>query len=412
LSPTIDQLIIFRIIQGIGAAMMIPGSLSIINTSFESHVRGKVIGYWSGFAGGIAALGPFLGGWLVQTLGWEAIFFINVPLGILAFIMTMRFVPTDTPHQTAKLDWLGTLYILISLTGIAYGLIRGQTAGWDNLVVILSLVIGVVTLFGFMFAEKTAPAPLVPLHIFRSPLVLGSNLVTLFLYSALNGVIFFLVLNLQQIQQYPPLLAGISMLPSILIITFFSGWGGALADKIGPRIPMIVGPFIVGCAMTLLAFSGLRQNYFLSYFPGLVLFGIGMSIVIAPLTKSALAVEERYSGAASGVNNDIARIAALLAVALFGAIMLGIFSSHLTGNLAQTNLNQTQQQQILQQKDNLGNITIPNTFTAHQQSVARGTIDAAFVSGFRWIMGINAALAFLSSLIAVKYIRAPGKSKE
>jgi len=172
--------------------------------------------------------------------------------------------------------------------------------------------------------------PLVPLHIFSSKLVTGANIATLFLYFALNGVIFFFVLNLEQLQQYPPLFAGLSLLPTILLITFLSGPAGGLSDKIGPRLPMIVGPLIVSVGMVLLTLAGNHVNYFISFFPGLVLFGIGMATVIAPLTKSALAVEHKFSGAASGVNNAVARVAALLAVALLGAIVLFLFSSQLT----------------------------------------------------------------------------------
>jgi len=409
LSQTIGQLIAARTLQGIGGALMIPGSLSIINTSFEEKVRGSAIGLWSGFAGGVAALGPFLGGWLVQTLGWSSIFFINVPLGILALFLTLRFVPETKNPDTHRLDFLGTALIFISLLTISYSLIEGPILGWNNSIVIGGLALGIVTFFAFAVTEMKVKEPLVPLHIFSSKLVTGANIATLFLYFALNGVIFFFVLNLEQLQQYPPLFAGLSLLPTILLITFLSGPAGGLSDKIGPRLPMIVGPLIVSVGMVLLTLAGNHVNYFISFFPGLVLFGIGMATVIAPLTKSALAVEHKFSGAASGVNNAVARVAALLAVALLGAIVLFLFSSQLTKNIVASSLSTFEKQQILSQKNKLGAIELPSSFSDMKKAIAKENIDDALLYSFRSAMGIGAFLAFLSAITSFLTITNPPK---
>jgi EmrB/QacA subfamily drug resistance transporter len=405
LSASIGQLIAFRTLQGIGAAMMIPGSLSIINYCFEPEKRGRAIGLWSGYAGGVAALGPFLGGWLVQTFGWPAIFYINVPLGILAFFVTLKFVPESRNEEKAKLDIWGTVFILLGLFGVSYALMSGPSLGWKNLFVFLGLVGGLCSLIFFVLVEVSSKHPLMPIKMFASRLVTGANLVTLFLYFALSGVIFFLVLNLQQVQHLTPLMAGLGMLPAILLITFLSGYGGTLADKIGPRVPMIVGPVLVGMGMTIFALSGRYANYFVWFLPGLVLFGLGMSLVIAPLTKSALHVDTKFSGAASGVNNAVSRIAGLLAIALLGAIMYGTFSQQLTSKMDNSPLNRSERAIVMRQMDKLGAIDVPVNMYDEHYMYAKVAIEDSFVYGFRWAMGICAGLAFLSAGISAVMIR-------
>lgn len=271
--------------------------------------------------------------------------------------------------------------------------------------VVGSMIIGILCFIAFIWTEMKVKEPLMPLSLFASPLVSGANLVTLFLYFALNGVIFFLILNVQQLQHYTPLMAGLSMLPAILIITFLSGPAGSLSDKIGPRLPMIVGPLFVALGMVLLTFAGKQTNYFRDFLPGLVLFGLGMSLVIAPLTKSALMVRHELSGAASGVNNAVSRIAALLAVALLGAIVASVFSSVLSHKLSTSHLETNERQQILDQKNNLAEIVIPQSFAQDKQIEARTYVEDAYLSGYRWAMGIGALLALLSSIIAVFTIR-------
>lgn len=399
------QLILFRALQGIGGAMMIPGSLSIINIAFHESVRGRAIGLWSGFAGGVAALGPFVGGWLVQYLGWPSIFYINIPLGLIALFLTFRYVPESRNHESTKIDFIGAILIFLSLFGIAYALIGAQDFGWTNPSIFTGLIIGVLSFIIFIFIERKMKEPLVPFVIFRSSLVTGANLATLFLYFALSGVIFFLVLNLQQVQHYSPVYAGLGMLPSILLITFLSGYGGSIADKIGPRLPMIIGPLIVSAGMGLLALPGTHANYFIQFFPGLVLLGLGMALVIAPLTKSALAVEQKFSGAASGVNNAVARVAGLLAVALLGLIVVSLFKETLLHKMTSSHLTKTEQQQIMVQQNKLGDIEMPENFSSNTKSYAHNAVDESFVYGYRWAMGINAFLAFISAVISFFTIR-------
>jgi len=405
ISQTITELAVFRALQGIGGAMMVPGSLSIINISFDEKVRGRAIGVWSGFAGGVAALGPFLGGWLVQILGWPSIFYINIPLGIIAIFLTIRYIPESRNIESTKIDIAGAASIFVSLLGVAYALISAPDYGWTNPLIILSLLIGILSLVFFIFVENRVKEPLVPFSIFKSSLVTGANLATFFLYFALSGVVFFLILNFQQIQHYSPIISGLGMLPAILLITFLSGVGGTIADKIGPRLPMIIGPLIVSFGMGLLVLPGKNANYFTQYLPGLTLFGLGMSLVIAPLTKSALAVEAKYSGAASGVNNAIARIAGLIAVALLGVIVLSLFRGQLFNNITFSQMTRIEKQQIMMQQNKLGGIEIPQSFSSQSKNISRQAVADSFIYGFRWVMGINTLLAFLSAVISVLMVK-------
>ncbi|MBI2607529.1 MAG: MFS transporter [Candidatus Doudnabacteria bacterium] len=399
------MLIIARAVQGLGAAIMIPGSLTIINLSFESSTRGKAIGLWSGLSGGIAALGPFLGGALVQSFGWPSIFLINLPLGVIAFLVGWWVIAESKAEQEGKIDWWGVILLVLGLTGLSYGLMQAPARGFSHPFILAGLIGGAVLLVAFILLELRIANAIMPLHIFKNRLVAGANLVTLFLYFALYGTIFFLPLIFQQAQGYTPLQAGLALLPSILIITFLSGPAGGLADKIGPRKQMIFGPLTVAIGFASLIWPNVGTNYWTGYFPGLALFGLGMAFVIAPLTKSALSVEERFSGAASGVNNAVSRIAALLAVAILGIVALGLFGDNLAEKLKQTSLHEAQRQEIKNQADKLGGIEIPETFNQVEASEAARVIDEAFVFSFRWIAGINALLAFLSALVSVWLIR-------
>ncbi|MDA1334523.1 MAG: MFS transporter [bacterium] len=403
-SNSISQLIGFQALAGVGAAMMVPGSLTIINVSIKEEERGRAIGLWSGYSAGLAVFGPLLGGFLVENFGWRYVFFLVVPVALVSLIITARNIFESRNEEIKKLDWAGTIAIGLALFGLAYGLVQGSVLGWQSPIVLGSILVGIVSLIAFVLIERKAQNPVVPLAIFKSPLVSAANIVTLFLYFALQGMIFFLVLNFQQIQGYSPTFAGLGMLPPIILITFLSGPAGILADRIGPRLPMILGPILVGIGMMLIGFVGINSNYWVSFFPGLVLFGAGMALVIAPLTKSALDVEPKYSGSASGVNNSVSRVAGLLAIAILGVFMLSTFQNNLDTELSETNLNTSEYIAILSQSDKLGGIEIPEYFTTDARSEAKFAISRSFDAGFQKTMFVSAALAFLSSLVAATAI--------
>lgn len=411
LSDTISKLIASQAILGIGAAMMIPGSLALINACFLEKQKGRAIGLWAGISAGMASVGPFLGGWLVETFSWQSIFFINIPFGILTLFITYKFVPESKNPEARKLDWLGTIFIGLGLFGISFGLIQGPAKGWNSQSVLVNLIFGITSFIIFILIETRIKEPMVPFKIFKNPLITGANLATFFLYFALNGTIFFLVLNFQQIQGYSPTLAGLGLLPPIILITFLSGPAGSLADKIGPRLQMILGPLIVSIGMALLIIPSVNVNYFTSFMPGLILFGIGMAIVIAPLTKSALAVEQKFSGLASGINNAVSRIAALMAIAILGGIVISLFTTQLDKTINASTLNDEEKNQILSQSNKLGGIEIPSTFDSNARIITKNAVNESFIYGFRWAMGVSALLALLSTIISIFTIRNPKPEK-
>lgn len=407
-SFSIDQLIVCQSILGIGSAMMIPGSLAIINASFVEQERGQAIGLWAGLSAGISALGPFLGGVLIESFGWSSIFYLNIPLGFAALWITLRFVPESKNPEAGKLDWLGTFWITIGLFGVSFGLIQAPIIGWYNPLIWITLIGGLCSMGIFILVEARVESPMVPLRIFHNPLVAGANLVTFFLYFSLYGLLFFLVINLQQFQGYTPALAGAALIPPILIITFFSGSAGSLSDRIGPRLPMIIGSSLVGIGMVLLMIPGLQDNFFTHFLPGLLLFGGGMALLLAPLTKSALSVEDNLSGIASGINNAVSRTAALMAITILGAMMVSIFTNHLEIMLRNSSLSLDEQQIILNQAGKLGNIEIPSDFDDSIKLQVEEAINSSFLYGFRFVIGVSAFLCFVSTGISFLTIQNKG----
>jgi len=404
LSPSLGMLLGLQALQGAGAALMIPQSLAIINDCFIEAERGRAIGLWAGISGGIAALGPLAGGWIVDQFSWNAVFFLVVPLSTASVIITLLFVPVTRSEKGLRLDWPGAILILVGLSGLVYGLMTAPGMGWKSPVIVASLSVGICTTVFFIFFEMRQRQPLVFLDIFKNPLVTGANIVTLLVYFGLNGVIFFAVLNLQQVQNYSPTEAGLALLPPIILITFLTWPAGAIADKIGPRLQMIIGPIIVSAGMALLLTGGTKSNYWLHFLPGLSIFGVGMATIIPPLTKCALSVEPKFSGSASGINNGMARIAGLLAVAILGAAVITTFRSHLGITLLNSSLSNQQQQLILLQADKLGGITIPNTFSEAIRNETIDIIRSAFISGYRLAIAICAILALGGALASLALI--------
>ncbi len=396
------SLTLFRALQGAGAAMMIPGSLAIINLNVPEERRGRAIGLWSGFSGGLAALGPFVGGWLIEQFSWHAIFFINLPVGFLAFTLAWYAVRESRRESPGSMDWWGTALIAATLFLVSLALIQVPVQGWTGQVIAEGIA-GIIAFILFITVELRARDPLVPFHIFRSPLVLGANLATLFLYAALSSVFFFAVLNLQQVQGMTPLKAGLALLPSVLLITFLSGYGGTLADRIGPRMPMVLGPLLFAAGTLVLLLGGARALYAASFLPGFALIGLGMSLVIAPLTKSAMAVEESFVGAASGVNNAVSRIAGLLAVAVLGAVAIVVFRGSLVR--AAASLPQPVGDAMIAQSAKFGGISLPEGLDTGTKAAAENAMKTSFVHAFRVVMIITATLGVLASLCSAYWIR-------
>jgi EmrB/QacA subfamily drug resistance transporter len=320
-APDAPVLIAARAVQGIGAALLTPGSLAILQASFRQEDRSKAIGAWTGFAGIGTAIGPFLGGWLIAAASWRLIFFINLPLAALVLAVGVRHVPESVdPSETGRLDISGSLLVTLGLIGLTYGLITGPTAGWTSPGALIMLLLGVALLIGFLFRESRASAPLLPLGLFSSVQFSAANVVTFAVYAALGGVFFLLPIQLEQVSGYSPLEAGVSLLPVTFIMLLLSARSGALAARIGPRLQMTVGPVVIGIGLFLFARVGSSGNYLTEVLPAVLVFGFGLAINVAPLTSTVLAAAPaEHAGISSAVNNDVARAAGLLAVAILPA---------------------------------------------------------------------------------------------
>jgi EmrB/QacA subfamily drug resistance transporter len=331
IAPNIEILIAARILQGVGGALLTPGSLAILEASFVKEDRAKAIGAWSGLGGIAGAAAPFLGGWLVQAATWRLVFLINVPLAALVIVVARRHVPESSdPGAAKRLDLTGVVLGAAGLGGLTYGFTAWTSEGPGSAVVIGSLAIGALGLAGFLLTEQRSPHAMLPLGVFRTRAFSAANLVTFVVYAALSGVMFLLVLTLQVVAGFRPLVAGTSLLPITFLMLLLSARAGALAQRIGPRIPMTVGPIVCAAAFLWLSRIGPGASYLTDVLPPVILQGLGLSLTVAPLTATALgAVDDRYAGIASGVNNAVARAAGLLAVAVL-PLAAGLGTGNLT----------------------------------------------------------------------------------
>jgi EmrB/QacA subfamily drug resistance transporter len=333
LAPNTVVLIAARALQGIGGALLTPGSLAIISATLVPEDRAGAVGLWSGLSGAVAAAGPFVGGWLIDAVSWRAIFFINVPIAAAAIYVAARHVPETRDEQAARsIDYRGALSISVGLAGVVYALIDGPSNGWSPLSLVAGGV-GVLALVAFPFVELREREPMVPLRLFASQQFSGANLTTFLVYAALSATSFILTLHLQQDLRYSALQAGVAFLPAIVLLTFFSSTAGRLAQRIGPRLPMSLGPVIAGAGLLLLSSVRPGDSYVVSVFPGVLVFGAGLTLTVAPLTAAVMAaVDARHLGVGSAINNATARIGGLLAVAVIPALAgLASASSRLAG---------------------------------------------------------------------------------
>ncbi|WP_127784760.1 DHA2 family efflux MFS transporter permease subunit [Rhodococcus sp. X156] len=314
LALNVEMLVAARALQGIGGALLTPGSLSLISASFRASDRGAAVGAWSGLGGVAAAVGPLVGGWLVEQVSWRAVFLVNLPLAALVLWVGVRHVPESRdPQAPGRLDLTGALLTVVGLAALTYGLIAVQ---W------VPVVVGLVALGAFVVVERRSRHPLVPLELFASRLFTAANLVTLAVYAALGGVFFLLVLQLQVVAGFSPVAAGLALLPVTALMLVLSARSGALAQRIGPRLQMTVGPLVAAAGLLLTLRIGPGSSYLRDVLPAVTVFGLGLACLVAPLTAAVLAAAPAHlAGTASGVNNAVARTAGLLAVAALPALV-------------------------------------------------------------------------------------------
>jgi EmrB/QacA subfamily drug resistance transporter len=416
LAANIEQLIIARAVQGVGGAMLVPGSLALISSSFDEDKRGKAIGTWSGFSAITTAIGPVLGGWLVEHLTWRAAFFLNLPLAAAVLVISIWKVPESSEKvHHGRLDWPGAALATIGLGSLVYGLIESPRLGFVNPLVLLTLLGGLVLLALFIFNEARAKNPMVPLRLFRSRDFSGANLLTLFLYAALSGTFFFFTLNLIQIQGYSATAAGASLLPFVVLMFGLSRWSGGLIDRFGARLPLTIGPTVAAVGFALFAVPAIGGNYWTSFFPAVIVLGLGMAITVAPLTTTVMsAVGEEQAGVASGINNAVSRTAGLLAIAVFGVMMLHAFSQTLASRMNELQLDDRVRHFVYEERVKLAGLEVPSEIDSATREQLKAAVAAAFVRGFRIIMFTSAALALASAASSWLFIRksSPARSQQ
>jgi EmrB/QacA subfamily drug resistance transporter len=406
-AANIEQLIIARAVQGIGGALLVPGSLALISASFDEDKRGKAIGTWSGFSAITTAIGPVLGGWLVEHLTWRAAFFLNLPLAVAVLVISIWKVPESSEKvHHGRLDWIGAALATIGLGGLIYGLIESPRLGFSNPFVLLTLIGGLVLLALFIFNEARTKNPMVPLRLFRSRNFSGANLLTLFLYAALSGTFFFFTLNLIQIQGYSATAAGAALLPFVALMFSLSRWSGGLIDRFGARLPLTIGPIVAAAGFALYAVPSISGNYWTSFFPAVIALGLGMTITVAPLTTTVMsAVGEEQAGVASGINNAVSRTAGLLAIAVFGVMMLHTFSQTLASRMNELQLDDRVKHSFYEERMKLAAVEVPSEIDSATREQLRAAVTAAFIRGFRVIMFTSAALALASAASSWLFIR-------
>jgi EmrB/QacA subfamily drug resistance transporter len=402
LARDITELILARATQGIGAALLVPGSLAIISASFPENERGRAIGVWSGMSAITGAAGPVIGGWLIEHASWRWAFFLNLPLAAVTLAITFKQVPESRGAiRVNRLDWPGASLVTIGLGLIVFALLESANHGWRGGRAAGGLAASVMSLILFVAVESRSAAPMLPLELFRERNFAGANLLTLFLYAALGGVMFFLPLNLIQVQGYSATAAGAALLPFILLFSFLSRRAGGLVEQWGPKKPLLLGPLIVGSAFVLLALPGKGGSYWTTFFPGVVLLGLGMATSVAPLTTVVMtSLSADRAGVASGVNNAVARVAALLAIAVFGVVMLHAFNNTIDRRLGSLKLSPEAHRQLDNDRAKLAAMEPPPTLDLETAAGLRRAIADSFVVGFRRVLTLAAALAVLGALIA------------
>jgi EmrB/QacA subfamily drug resistance transporter len=400
-ASNIHQLIIARGVQGAGAALLVPGSLAIISTSFDEKSRGLAIGTWSGFTAITTAVGPVVGGWLVEHASWRWVFFLNLPIAAAVVAISLWRIPESRSARAGRVDWVGAILATAGLGSLVIGFVESLNLGWRSPLVFGSLILGVGCLIAFVFVEAASTVPTLPLALFKSRSFSGANLLTLFLYAAVGAFFFSFPLNLIQVQGYSTTATGAAILPLILLMFFLSRWSGGLVVRYGSRAPLIVGPLIVALGFALFAAPSIEGSYWKEFFPAVIVLGFGMAVTVAPLTTVVMnSVTKDRVGTASGINNAVARVASVLAIAVLGIVIVKAFASQLNSSLAHLMLPPGVLAELQANENKLAGLQVPAGLSPSMKAVIDVSIREAFVFGFRVVMLICAALSLGSAAAA------------
>lgn len=402
LSPNIETLIGARCAQGIGGALATPGSLALIASCFSGAARGRAIGTWSGTSAITSAVGPLLGGWLVQVASWRYVFLINLPLALLV-LFALRYPPESRDEEDpARLDFVGAALATSGLGALTYGLIRLQGSALD-VSGLWCIGAGIAILIVFTFYEDEAREPMVPLDLFRSRSFTVANLYTLLLYAAIGGSLYFIPFDLINVQGYSPEAAGAALLPFVLVLSVFSRFSGGLVVRIGARIPLTLGALTAAVGFAAFGFSGIGRSFWVSFFPAGLILGIGAVLFVAPLTTTVMdSVSGLHAGTASGINNAVSRVAGLIAIAALGIVLAMTSQRNLTRELSHEHgITSATRAALDRDRDRVVSGRIPDDVTDRtQRRLTRGAIDRAYLAGFQVEMFTGAGLALLAGILA------------
>jgi EmrB/QacA subfamily drug resistance transporter len=405
LAGGVRSLIVARAVQGIGAALLVPGSLAIISASFPERERGRAIGTWSGFTGVATALGPVAGGWLIEHLSWRWAFFVNLPVAATVLGLLFWRVPESRGPEPGRPDRAGAMLVTAGLGGLVYGLIESSRLGWHDARVWGSIAGGTGALLAFGVVEASGASPMVPLALFRSRAFAAANLLTLLLYGALAGLFFFLPLDLIEVHGYSATAAGAAGIPFVAVLSVLSRWSGGLLDRFGARGPLVLGPLLAAGGFVLFALPGTEGGYWSTFFPPMVVLGLGMAVTIAPLTTTVMnAVDVRHAGIASGINNAVSRTAGLLAVALMGILVVHVFDREVDRRFEEMRLPPSVTAALDAERPKLAAAEVPPGLPPSERGAIGGAFKVAFVTSFRWMTLVAAALALAGVLVALVMI--------
>ena len=400
LATSVSGLIAARAAQGAGAALLIPGSLAILGACFEGGARARAIGTWSAFTAIAPAAGPVLGGWLVQHISWRWVFFINPPLAAAVIVVAYAHVPESRAASEGALDWPGSVAATLGLAGLVAGALELPRLGAQNILVWSALACGVLFLVAFVAIEMRSASPMVPLGLFKDRVFAGTNLLTLLLYAALSGALYFVPFNLIQVQHYSPTAAGAALVPSTVLLFLLSSRAERFMERFGATGLLTVGPVVAACGFALFARPFIGGSYWTTYFPAALALGAGLGLTVAPLTTSVMnSVPDANVGVASGVNNAVSRTAGVLGLALMAVVAAHIFGSTLDRRVAALNLPAAASQQLAREHIDLATAAVPHGLDEETSRQAQRAIDVSFVDCFRIVMLAGAALTLASAVV-------------
>lgn len=406
LARDVHELIAARAVQGLGAALLVPGSLALISSAFPEALRGRAIGTWSGSSAIAAAIGPVLGGWLVQSVSWRAAFWINVPLAVAVIAIGIRKVPESIRPGAPPLDIAGAALVTAALAAVVLGLILSPGRAPGDPLVAGVIGLGIVLFALFLLVERRRAHPMLPVDLFRSRAFAGANLVTFCLYAAFTASMFFLSFDLIQAQGFTPAAAGAASLPLIVLVFALSRWSGGLLDRVGPRLPLTAGPALVAVGLALLAIPSTGASYWSGFFPGICVFGLGMAVTVAPLTTVVMSsVNPDEAGLASGVNNAVARLGSLLAVAVLGLLVTSTFGRSLDRRLEASGLASVARRIPPADRLKLGTLRPSEGLPADQARRFSGAVAGSLAESFRVVTLASAGLALLAAILGAWLFR-------